>query len=417
MHRHRAPFLPGSPPPHHRRRAASLVDFEELAPLVADDRVTDVLVLGGRGVWTDRGAGLVVVPGLVLPEDRARDLARALVARGGRHVDETTPCADVRHGDGIRVHAVLAPVSVHGTAISVRLPRDERPTIDRLADRGFFERVPRRLVERAVHERQNVLVTGATGSGKTTLLAAMLAQVPAGERIITVEDVAELRVDHPHVVALEARQANAEGAGELGLGRLLREALRMRPDRIVVGECRGAEVRELTSALNTGHDGGAGTVHANGLDDVAARLEALGALAGLGPESLARQAASAFDLVLHVERRHGVRRLAAVGRMHVDRAGRLVVADVEAVPSRVASSRGAPSRVVPSRVVPSSGDRVAALGGARTGGVARIDGCGSSAPRSGSRPGGDARRDARRVDDEQCRPRTGGAHRRHRDGS
>lgn len=163
-----------------------MVDFEELAPLVADDRVTDVLVLGGRGVWTDRGAGLVVVPGLVLPEDRARDLARALVARGGRHVDETTPCADVRHGDGIRVHAVLAPVSVHGTAISVRLPRDERPTIDRLADRGFFERVPRRLVERAVHERQNVLVTGATGSGKTTLLAAMLAQVPARERIITV---------------------------------------------------------------------------------------------------------------------------------------------------------------------------------------------------------------------------------------
>ncbi|WIB37203.1 hypothetical protein [Curtobacterium sp. MCJR17_043] len=153
-------------------------------------------------------------------------------------------------------------------------------------------------------------------------------------------------------------------------------------------------------------------MHANGLDDVAARLEALGALAGLGPESLARQAASAFDLVLHVERRHGVRRLAAVGRMHVDRAGRLVVADVEAVLSRAASSRGAPSRVVSS-----SGDRVAAPEGARTGGPARIDGCGSSAPRSGSRPAGDARRDARRVDDEQCRRRTGGAHRRPRDGS
>ena len=325
MHRHRAPFLPGTPRPEHRRQAAALVDFEELAPLVADDRVTDVLVLGGRGVWADRGGALTAVSGLVLSERRTRDLARALVARGGRHVDETTPCADVRHGDGIRVHVVLAPVSVLGTTISIRLPQNALPTIDRLADGGFFQHVPRAVVDRAVHERRNVLITGATGSGKTTLLAAMLGSVPTDERIVTVEDVAELRIDHPHVVALEARQANAEGAGALGTERLLREALRMRPDRIVVGECRGAEIRELTSALNTGHDGGAGTVHANGVGDVAARLEALGALAGLSPESLARQAASAFDLVLHVERRNRVRRLAEVGRFGVDRQGRLEV--------------------------------------------------------------------------------------------
>ena len=328
MHRHRAPFLPGTPRPEHRRQAAALVDFEELAPLVADDRVTDVLVLGGRGVWTDRGGALTAVSGLVLSERRTRDLARALVARGGRHVDETTPCADVRHGDGIRVHVVLAPVSVLGTTISIRLPQNALPTIDRLADGGFFQHVPRAVVDGAVQERRNVLITGATGSGKTTLLAAMLGSVPTDERIVTVEDVAELRIDHPHVVALEARQANAEGAGALGTERLLREALRMRPDRIVVGECRGAEIRELTSALNTGHDGGAGTVHANGVGDVAARLEALGALAGLGPESLARQAASAFDLVLHVERRNGVRRLAEVGRFGVDRLGRLEVVSV-----------------------------------------------------------------------------------------
>ncbi|WIB25456.1 ATPase, T2SS/T4P/T4SS family [Curtobacterium sp. MCSS17_015] len=353
MHRHRAPFLPGSPRLAQGRRGTSLIDFEELAPLVADRRVTDVLVLGGRGVWTDRGTGLDVVPGLVLSEQRTRDLARELVARGGRHVDESTPCADVRHGDGIRVHAVLAPVSVHGTALSIRLPEDERPTIDRMADSGFFQRVPRRVVDRAVHERRNVLVTGATGSGKTTLLAAMLAMVPPDERIITVEDVAELRIDHPHVVALEARQANAEGAGGLGLERLLREALRMRPDRIVVGECRGPEIRELTSALNTGHDGGAGTVHANGLTDVAARLEALGALAGLGAEPLARQAASAFDLVLHVERRHGVRALAAVGRLGVDPSGRLEVTTVDAVPGTVGSGRRA--RVAPAAGVTATG--------------------------------------------------------------
>nr|WP_307860847.1 ATPase, T2SS/T4P/T4SS family [Curtobacterium flaccumfaciens] len=238
----------------------------------------------------------------------------------------------MRHGDGIRVHVVLAPVSVGGTAVSIRLPHPDRPTLATLERAGTFEHVPRSVVEDAVHQRRNVLVTGATGSGKTTLLAAMLGAVPAVERIVTVEDVAELRVAHPHVVALEARQANAEGVGALGLDRLVREALRMRPDRIVVGECRGAEVRELMSALNTGHDGGAGTVHANGVADVAARLEALGALAGLGVEALARQAVSAFDLVLHVERRAGGRRLAAVGAFHVGSDGRLGVRPVDGAP-------------------------------------------------------------------------------------
>ncbi|SBN64040.1 pilus assembly protein CpaF [Curtobacterium sp. 9128] len=330
MHRHRAvpsPFLPGAAVPRRARRGIDPVEFEELAPLVADDSVTDVLVSGGLGVWLDRGDGLVD-SGIVLDEERTRELATRLVALGGRHVDESTPVADVRHGDGVRVHVVLAPVSVRGTTLSLRLPRGAPPTLDALERSGTFERVPRGFVEDAVQRRRNVLVSGATGSGKTTLLAAMLAIVPRDERIVTVEDVAELRIDHPHVVSLESRQANAEGAGAIGLDRLVRESLRMRPDRIVVGECRGAEIRELMSALNTGHDGGAGTVHANGLDDVPARLEALGALAGLGPTVLSRQAVSAFDLVLHVERRRGVRRLAAAGRLGVDPAGRLTVEPV-----------------------------------------------------------------------------------------
>lgn len=161
---------------------------------------------------------------------------------------------------------------------------------------------------------------------KTTLLSALLAEVPPGERIVAIEDVAELRVRHPHVVGLEARQPNLEGAGGVDLARLVREALRMRPDRLVLGECRGAEIRELFAALNTGHDGGAGTLHASSLDDVPARLEALGALAGLSALSLARQAVSAIDVVLHLDRSAGARRLAAAGRLALSARGRLTMA-------------------------------------------------------------------------------------------
>ncbi|WP_083230040.1 TadA family conjugal transfer-associated ATPase [Curtobacterium sp. UCD-KPL2560] len=323
---HDPPFLPrvGSPT---RRRAVDAAAFEELAAVVADAEVTDVLVVGDSGTWVDRGLGLERA-GPILPERRVRALAAELVALGGRHVDETTPCADVRFGDGIRVHAVLAPVAVHGTALSVRLPRPERPTLAALERTGTFRLVGRTVLEDAVAARRNLVVTGATGSGKTTVLGALLAAVPSTERIVTVEDLAELRIDHPHVVALEARQSNAEGVGAIGLDRLVREALRMRPDRIVVGECRGAEVRELLSALNTGHDGGAGTLHANGLADVPARLEALGATAGWSPDALARQVVSALDLVVHVERHGRWRGVTALGAFALED-GRLVVRRVD----------------------------------------------------------------------------------------
>jgi pilus assembly protein CpaF len=193
----------------------------------------------------------------------------------------------------------------------------------------MFDAQTRTRLEDAVARRENLLITGAAGAGKTTLLAAMLGCAPASDRIVTIEDVAELRVRHPHHIRLEARQANLEGAGAIGLARLVREALRMRPDRLVVGECRGEEVRELLSALNTGHDGGAGTLHANGLHDVPARLEALGALAGLDDRALARQAASAIGCVLHIDRdEHGSRRLAAAGRPVIGSAGRLQIEEL-----------------------------------------------------------------------------------------
>ena len=300
-----------------------LPEFAELAPLLTDAAVTDVFVNGPGQLWLDRGDGLVRQPGLSLSEAELRELAVRLIALGGRHIDEATPCVDVRLHDGIRVHAVLPPISPRGTLLSIRLPRVRRLTIGDLEAAGFFELVAAAPVLTLVSARSNILITGAGGSGKTTLLSALLASAKPTDRIVAIEDVAELQVDHPHFVSLEVRQANLEGAGEVGLTRLVREALRMRPDRLVLGECRGEEVRELLAALNTGHDGGAGTLHANSLADVPARIEALGALAGLGATAIARQTVSAIDAVLHLERHNGIRRLVQLGQFALDDRDRL----------------------------------------------------------------------------------------------
>jgi pilus assembly protein CpaF len=293
-----------------------------LAPLVVhldDPEVTDVFVNGADGLYVDRGGGAVRDTRWRSSESDVRALAVALISLGGRHIDDSSPCVDVRLEDGVRVHAVLPPISPSGTLISIRVPRLGRPSLDELQVRGMFgPRTCERLVE-LVAARENVLVTGAAGAGKTTLLAALLGAAASTDRIVTIEDVAELNIHHPHHVRLEARQPNLEGVGGVGLARLVREALRMRPDRLVLGECRGEEVRDLLSALNTGHDGGAGTVHANGIRDVAARLEALGVLAGLDDRALARQVVSGIGWVLHVERdAEGRRRLAGMGRPAID---------------------------------------------------------------------------------------------------
>ena len=295
--------------------------LEPLAAYLDDETVTDVFVNGPRGLWVDRGSGASRDPAWRADEDAVRELALGLIGLGGRHIDEASPCVDVRLESGVRVHAVLPPVATCGTTISVRIPRVVRPTLDDLAGHGMFRAHPGTIgwLRSLVADRVNVLVTGAAGSGKTTLLAALLAEAPASDRIVTIEDVAELTIAHPHHIALEARQPNLEGAGGIGLARLVREALRMRPDRLVLGECRGDEVREMLAALNTGHDGGAGTVHASGLREVPARLEALGALAGLDDAALARQAVSAIGTVIHVTRTaDGSRELTGAGRLCLD---------------------------------------------------------------------------------------------------
>ncbi|MCU1404023.1 MAG: TadA family conjugal transfer-associated ATPase [Glaciihabitans sp.] len=368
-------------PPRATRRILSgdyPAEFGALADLVADARVTDVFVNGGAGTWVDRGTGLELASHIHFDERELRDLAIRLVSLGGRHIDETSPCVDTRLDDGIRVHAVLPPISTVGTLLSVRLPSVETSTLDWLDSESFFTTIGRRVVEQLIAQRENILVTGAGGSGKTTFLAAFLAGAAATERIIAIEDVAELRVNHPHFLSLEARQANLEGAGALGVGRLVREALRMRPDRLVLGECRGPEIRELLSALNTGHDGGGGTLHANSLMDVPARLEALGALAGMTSVAIARQAVSAIGTVLHLERSNGVRRLAQMGRFALDSRDRLIViptveeAGLDSDPSllRVVSPPPAPT-TSPAPIPSAATSRVHAPSGA-----AIADGCG-----------------------------------------
>ena len=281
-----------------------------LQSLVAPD-VTDLLVNDDGSVWVDGAEGLHRTAVRLGPA-QARDLAVRLATVGGRRLDDAMPWADAHLPSGIRFHAVLPPLSPGGAILSLRLPSARRLDLADLEELGALVPEAREALRAIIAARVPFLITGGTGTGKSTLLAAMLGQAPAGERIVVVEDVLELAVEHPHVVHLQARHANSEGAGAVDLTALVRQSLRMRPDRIVLGECRGGEIRELLQALNTGHDGGCGTVHANTAADVPARLEALGALGGLDRAALASQVASALEVVIHLGRRDGRRALEEV---------------------------------------------------------------------------------------------------------
>lgn len=281
-----------------------------LDPLLALPGVTDVLVNGTSGVWIDRGAGLERADVEIGDTASVRRLAVRLATHAGRRLDETVPYVDGLLPGGVRLHAVLPPLVEDAAHISLRVPRRHPPALDQLATTGTCDPRGLAVLRRIVAARVAFVVSGGTGSGKTTLLASMLAEVAGAERIVIVEDVRELQVDHPHVVRLESRAPNVEGRGEISLSTLVRQSLRMRPDRLVVGEVRGAEVRELLSALNTGHEGGCGTVHANASSDVLARFEALGALAAMSGDAVRSQLASAVQVVIHL-RREGVARVVA----------------------------------------------------------------------------------------------------------
>jgi pilus assembly protein CpaF len=262
-------------------------------------------------------------------EAQLRALACRLVAAGGRRLDDGSPCVDVRLAGGYRVHAVLPPVSTAGTLLSVRIRRERVFSMDELQAAGMFGPLVKVVLERVLQCRLSFLISGATGSGKTTLLSTLLGLCAPEERLVLIEDASELNPVHPHVVSLESRHGNLEGGGEVGLGELVRQALRMRPDRLVVGECRGAEVRELLTAMNTGHSGGGGTIHANTAGAVPARLTALGALAGLSPDGIRLQAASALDVVIHVERTSRGREVTCIGHIEDGPDGLRVVSALE----------------------------------------------------------------------------------------
>ena len=275
-----------------------------LQPLLETDGVTDVLVGAGR-TWIDRGRGLESIDDAVLPEERARALAVRMAASCGRRLDDASPVVDATLPDGTRLNAVLPPLSADGTLICLRTKRRRAFTLGALVEAGTVAPGLDAVLAELVGARASCLITGATGTGKTTLLAALLGLVSTAERIVCIEEAAELRPEHPHVVHLQERGDNVQGVGAVPMTALVRTALRMRPDRIVLGECRGPEVRDVLTALNTGHEGGWATLHANSPADVPARLTALGALAGLDEAAVAAQAVSALDAVVHLRRTGG----------------------------------------------------------------------------------------------------------------
>ncbi|MHA0289399.1 TadA family conjugal transfer-associated ATPase [Mycobacterium sp. C3-094] len=318
-----------------RELQTELVGAGILEPLLTAPGTTDVLVTAPDAVWVDDGTGLRR-SGVRFADDAAvRRLAQRLALAAGRRLDDAQPWVDGHLTDlgrsagapmSVRLHAMLSPIAAGGTCLSLRVLRPATQDLDALAATGTIPAEAAALLRGIIAARLAFVVSGGTGSGKTTMLAALLGAVPADERILCVEDAAELAPPHPHLVSLVARAANVEGVGEVTVRDLVRQALRMRPDRIVVGEVRGAEVVDLLTALNTGHDGGAGTVHANSPAEIPARFEALAALGGLGRAALHSQLGAAIQVVVHMSRtRTGQRRVAEIGVLRRERDGAVSV--------------------------------------------------------------------------------------------
>jgi pilus assembly protein CpaF len=299
-----------------RERLAELVlrdtvGLGPLEPLLDDPAVEEVMVNGHQAVYVERG-GRIEATDVRFESDAAlRDAIERILSAAGRRVDELNPMVDARLGDGSRVNVVIPPLAVDGPMLSIRRFGATRPGPEELVASGTLTEELRETLAETVAERRSLLVSGGTGSGKTTLLNALSTYIAADERVVTIEDAAELRLRQPHVVRLESRPASVEGRGEVTIRDLLRNALRMRPDRIVIGEVRGPEALDLLTALNTGHDGALSTVHANSPGDALRRMETLALMAqtGLPHAAIREQLGRGIQLVLHTARsRDGARR-------------------------------------------------------------------------------------------------------------
>ncbi|HEU4598904.1 MAG TPA: CpaF family protein [Solirubrobacterales bacterium] len=294
------------------------VGLGPLEVLLADPAVEEVLVNGPQQVYVERRGLLEQTDAVFASEEELRNTIERILAPLGRRVDELSPMVDARLGDGSRVNVVIPPLAVDGPSLSIRRFGARRPGPAELVELGSLTVEQRDRLEAAVAARCSILVSGGTGSGKTTLLNALSSFIAAGERVVTIEDAAELRLQQPHVVRLESRPAGVEGRGEVTIRDLLRNALRMRPDRIVIGEVRGPEALDLLTALNTGHDGSLSTVHANSPADALARLETLALMAGLGlpHDAVAGQVRRGIDLVVHLQRLpDGTRRVTEIAEV------------------------------------------------------------------------------------------------------
>lgn len=306
-----------------------LLGAGRLDSLLRNPQITDVLVNAPDSVWIDDGAGLVRSDIRFTGEDEVRRLAQRLAASAGRRLDDASPFVDAQLANGARLHAVLPPLSCAGTAISIRVPRSAGFTLDELRDSGSATETMAELLAAMIDARMSFVISGGTGAGKTTVLGALLSRLGERERLVLVEDSAELNPTCGHVVRMQARTANVEGAGAITMRDLVRQSLRMRPDRICIGEVRGAEVVDLLTALNTGHEGGCGTVHANSASDVPARLEALALMAGLDRPAVHSLMCAGLSCIVHVERAGGGKRfIQGVYALEPDHDARAVIREI-----------------------------------------------------------------------------------------
>ena len=300
-----------------------------LESLLDNSNITDILVNGHKEVWIDQGQGLEKTKLTFLNEESVRSLAQKLALSTGRRLDQSQPYVDAQLTKTIRLHAVLTPIASPGTFISLRIHRPKTMSLTELVINKTLTTSQKNFLTEMIKNKKSFVICGGTGSGKTTLLNSLLSDVEKSQRILIIEDSRELNPQHPHVLSLEGRPANIEGMGLITMKDLIKQSLRMRADRLIIGEVRGAEVIDWLSALNTGHTGSAGTIHANSIHEVITRFESLGLMAGLSKEAIHSQLGTALNYVIHIKRNsEGKRQVIAIGEFQTDSVGNSLIKEL-----------------------------------------------------------------------------------------